>query len=753
LPEGENTIELDTLSDSDFDVDDKVVLLYLESFEKKGDLCTSIDCDNQGIEQVARLRVLLVSEDDAEYIAGQDPIFTWHNIVQKYTELPEIKVPRVDLTTAYDLNSIKQCYVKAISSTILQKMKEGYETIFEIFNKTLISDKIDQLFNFITPAIPIPQDFQYRYDLLADLIDTYNEIKEILLHINVECNPDINSFPKHLMLGKVKESEEFKTLRHRFYKTPISKTENFNRQKVVSLLKRAEELVNKYNTGSKKVNIRITPSQKSGMLGYKAIPNYYNIDNDYLEYWCFEKSLNLKQKYNLSYNVELLSDETEVQEPLLFNIDKYDFLNIEGLQTSALESRDAINSLKILYGLNFDCIVIELQSDLVTFKDFVKNNPSLNHKLGVPKDGTFIIVANNDITVADFYLPYKIPVKVEEQNCCYLMECTYPWISSLKYLNNLARSLKGTQSRSKAMPQNYILQVFEYKINGQSLINNTSVISIPLNEIYLRRMHAVAEALNNRFNKGVIFDFNESQKRFVIIRAREDTYTIRFRDVTMTNNSPIYTYSNNGMFRDDKVFRPDAMRCRSLKEYNPAYYEKLHSKIAPVNKDDDYGTFNEKWRKWNELKERLANNNDSQQPRMITNVNQLPEEISNDLNGLKAAFWGIVNESQIASGDVIFKVAAELIFKLDGDWVTGDWVNKEMLDHYYYGNNRNNTHDDIVLFIKLRKFLHSETGVTKLSVYFTNHKYDKKFDIVIEKYNYFADIYFGEPKGINAIRV
>ena len=44
----------------------KVVLLYLEAYDKKADLCTSIDCDNQGVEQVARLRVLLVSKADAD---------------------------------------------------------------------------------------------------------------------------------------------------------------------------------------------------------------------------------------------------------------------------------------------------------------------------------------------------------------------------------------------------------------------------------------------------------------------------------------------------------------------------------------------------------------------------------------------------------------------------------------------------------------------------------------------------------------
>ena len=166
-------------------------------------------------------------------------------------------------------------------------------------------------------------------------------------------------------------------------------------------------------------------------------------------------------------------------------------------------------------------------------------------------------------------MSYKIAAEANEQGCCSLWSVPFPWISSLKYLNNLARSLKGTQSNNRPMPDDYLLQVIEYKINGEKLINNTTTLRIPLEQIFLRRMHAVTEALNNRFDKGLVFDFNESQNVLSLFRAKEDTYVLRLREVTMANNNPIYTYSNNGMFRNNKVFRPDAMRCRDLKGYNP----------------------------------------------------------------------------------------------------------------------------------------------------------------------------------------
>ncbi|MFW5756877.1 MAG: hypothetical protein ACOCWK_09750, partial [Tangfeifania sp.] len=717
----------------------KVVLLYLESFAKEGDLCTTTNCDNQGVEQISRLRVLLVSEEDAEYIASLDPVFSWHNITEKYTNLPEIKIPRVNLAGTTDLYSIRKSFLDAMSQTIINKLKSGYEFIFELFDKSIISEKIDALFNFNADSSEM-KDFQYRYDLLSDLIDTYNEIKEFLLHINVECSPDIGSFPKHLLLGKVVEPQVFSNFRHRFYKSPMSTMENLNRKKVISLINRAEKLTENYQVEQTET-IRVTPSQSSGFLGNKAIPVYYKPENNFLNFWSFNKFNNLKQKFNLSYHTNVLANEPEVRQPLLFSTDNYDFFRIEGhLGNRALEARDVINSEKNSHGVDFDCIVFDLENDQQSFKNFIRKHPPVVHRAGVSKGGTFVILAQNDKAVGDFCLPYKIQADIKEQDCCSLMECSYPWISSLKYLNNLARSLKGTQSRNKPMPEHYVLQVIEYRINKQSLIGHTVTLNIPLKDIFLRRMHAITEVLNNRFGKGVVFDFNEDQKRFVITRAKEDTYTIRFRDATMGNNNPVYTYSNKGMFRNNKIFRPDAMRCRDLKKYNPDFYKKLHEKIAPVGKDDDYGAFDEKWEKWNLLKERLVNHPffaENNLTRTIKKDSELPPEIRSELRKIKADFQQLTE--------------TDLRFMLDGDWVTGEWVNKTMLD--YYRANKKDTHDDIVLFVNLRKFLHSETGVTKLSLYITNHEYDPVFDDVIEKYSQFADIYFGTPSGENAITV
>lgn len=761
---GSNTIDLvelipENIADeeehepiSDLDLSDKVAILYLESYQKEPSICTSTNCDNQGQENVQNVKVLLASKDDVETIINaNDPIFTKHNIFEALSNLPEIAVPKVVLNADLGSSNNSQTYnlmASAFETAITDsktQLHQVYTNLFSEFSEILsinngtqntVLNQIDNLDDF-----PNNEQIQYRYDLVKDISDSYNEILSLLHKLKTECCPNIEAFPKHLLLGCLfPTQDEYPELRHLWYPSPTNTEYEAYIKKATSIIQRVAILLDNFFLGTDG-ELKITPSKSCGELGEKAIPFYYNVDNSLLANWSFNKTENLKQQYNLSYHTSLLAPGWP-KNPLTVSLECEDFYRIEGhFGRPGLASKDAVNKIKVDFGLDFDCLHFDLTTEKDSFTSLVKKHPSIAHKAGVPQGGTFIFVSENDEVKADYCLSYKIQADPQEQGCCSLMECTFPWISSLKYINNLSRSLKGTQSNNKPMPEDYVLQVIEYKINGEKLISGTTTLRIPLEEIFLRRMHAITEALNNRFNKGLVFDFNESQKRFVITRAKEDTYVLRLREITMANNNPIYTYSNSGMFRNNKVFRPDAMRCRDLKGYNPSFYEKLQEQLAPINKDDDYGAFDEDWRKWYRLRDRLVNNNDilnEELTRMITSVDELPPEIRTIIPDLKGAFNAASN-------------GTDLIFMLDGDWVNGVWVNDFMLDHHR--NNSANTHDDIVLFVNLRKKLHNETGITKMSIYIQGEDYSEVFDDAIEQFKTHADFYFGNPSGENAISI
>lgn len=353
-----------SLSNNVSELSNMVVLLYLESYEKEDDLCNQLTCDNQGLEQVARLRVLLVSEDNAkDIIAEKDPIFLEHDWNQTYASLPVVSSPRIVVNQRITRNfkRFKQEYfTKVIQSGVLSDLKKGLNTIFNKFGRPDIPEgAMRRVFAFRKENMPA--DFQYRFDAINDLIDTYNEIKELLSEMNVECCPNIGSFPKHLMLGKLYETNEYPTLRHSFYKSPIIPSDNENYQHAMSLLKRVQMILSSFNIGDKAGEIEITPSLDISILSNKSIPFYYNITDPFLKYWNFFKSKKFLSKLNLSYHKEKLSDAPSVQNPLDYNLDPFDFYRIEGHQGRPYkDALRRINFLKSEKGLNFDVKALSL---------------------------------------------------------------------------------------------------------------------------------------------------------------------------------------------------------------------------------------------------------------------------------------------------------------------------------------------------------------------------------------------------------
>ncbi len=737
----EGHLNLNTLN-----LSDKVVLLYLENYLKTPDLCTESNCDNQGQTEIQKLKVLLVSKSDLEDVVNsKDSIFNTHNIYESFLKIYPLVMPKVVLDSSTALSNNTQSFQKLVTAyrngitQIKTPLRENLEELFQGFNGILkisatnrnnILNGVQQLDSFTTN-----ERVQYRYNLTKDLCETYNELYDLLLNLKTVCCPAVTSFPKHILLGSLQHNEPYEELRHDFYPAPKSQSFMDYVNEAQSLVLKMHALINRFSidmTGP----VKITPSKFGSDLSKKSIPFYYNVNQGFLNFWDFNKTREFKQKFNLSYHTEHLANIPWVQQPLKSEDDSLCFYRIEGhLGHSALNSRDAILDLRNENALDFDCVVYDYTTNFETFRSLIQKHPSISHKAGVKKGGTFILLANNDEILADFSIDYKIAGTQNEQSCCYLTECSYPWISSLKYINNLSRALTGTFSISKPFAQEYVLQVLEYSINGHKLINVPTTIRIPMQQIHLRRIHAITDALNKRFDKGVVFDFNESQKRFLIIRAKEDNFTIRFRDLTHPVNNPVYTYSNNGMFRNNVIFRPDAMRCRDLKEYKPSFYEKLHLKIAPVNKDDDYGAFKQKWSDFNKLIEQLVFHPlFRNSPRLIRTLTQFPLATRNEIFSIRNAIRAINSNAGI---------------RIDGDWVNGSWVDNQMLNHFRA--NRNNSHDSVVKFIKLRDLLHSKTGVTKVSIYITNDPYDAKYDGIIDQFSTIADFYFGVPSGENVI--
>ncbi|UKB82414.1 PKD domain-containing protein [Chryseobacterium sp. MEBOG06] len=388
---------------------DKVMILYLESYSNEETPCQDADCDNTGAEQVSNLKVLLA---DSASVSGlmtkgdaKDTIYKAHNAYEElFDHLPKIEAKRVILDPAVKTATELRSRFQNATSTFAQ-LSDGFSAIADTFKVSINlggETLLDRLKSLLAPTSRILADYQYRYDLLKDLIDTYNEIKGLILHLNAECCPDIASFPKHLLLGHVgavSELGKYMPYRHGFYNSPINTTDDENYERVVMLANRFIQKINGFQsyTGA----VKITPSNLYVRLGDKAIPYYYNVDKPLLTQWNFEKTKTDRETYNLSYHTINLASEDYVQNPLNYNIDNNDFYRIEGhLGQPYKTALQNINDLKAQYGLAFDVIALVLNKDgksegetpakekTVSIEDLRKQLTAISSDISNQKGGT-----------------------------------------------------------------------------------------------------------------------------------------------------------------------------------------------------------------------------------------------------------------------------------------------------------------------------------------------------------------------------
>lgn len=453
-----NTFPIQYLkANADLDLNNAVVLLYLESYEKDLDLCVSLSCDNQGLEIIGNHKTLIVSKEVAAQINSNDAIISKTNFANLYYKLPNVISNRIVLQPENFSNyiEIKKKFTSGIfKNNVVAKLRDGFEILLNSLQMPVmlnsIKKNLGEIYGF--DQNNVPPDFQYRYDLLNDLIDTYNEIKLLLSNMDGEfCCPDIKSFPKHLMLGEIYKTRPCFEYRHAFYKSPLLTGQNLNTcadclpfdpllepgnaetiaefivdpegkevkicygkntdlQQLYSLIKRCAQLLANYNVNYN--YIKITPSFELGVLGKKAIPFYNNVGNHLIELWDYEKTAIGKQRTNRSYHDNLLN----TKRPLEFIAD-HDFYRIEGHQgKNYKEALKIIQDIRRENGLGFNVVVLgvnatEVQEVVENFTSYYLNkNHGYEHKSGVAPGGTFIMIyIEGEYSQYPYYYGYGYP--------------------------------------------------------------------------------------------------------------------------------------------------------------------------------------------------------------------------------------------------------------------------------------------------------------------------------------------------------
>ena len=291
------------------------------------------------------------------------------------------------------------------------------------------------------------ESIQYFYDFVKDLVKTYNELLYELHELMNECCPDTDCFPRHLMLGRIKEEVSFKqSVFRQPYQQPPVYNGNADRLQMIRFLHwrmvimmkcfyipdwelddmsdesyfdvlRMENEKRKPGDNKDYLPVRITPSRLfSEPLGKQAIPFYYNLsDSPYSlqHYWDYFATKHDREDHHLSYFCKEdpgYSQLTFVQHPFLYLLDQYPFYRIEGhTGLKQAEAIKAITNLRKRYRLCFAIVPINNKNELEKWLD-----KGAEHVAGVKQGGIFILINDGDKVIGDLYLPIDLPVAAVE---------------------------------------------------------------------------------------------------------------------------------------------------------------------------------------------------------------------------------------------------------------------------------------------------------------------------------------------------
>lgn len=359
---------------------DMAVVLYLNSFLEAPEDCTEVDCENQGMRQRAQLLPLLINKGDLQQINNKpgNPFF----------DLPEVNIARVNFhqsTITHEENLLNR-FRTAVQTSAPQ--------LVSALANTCGTRQGDFLRNLITPLYPNPAanwrsrlngifnnininnraDVLYIYNFVKDLAEAYDEFKDVVYDLWVECCPNPEWHPKHIMIQELLlENENIPAnYRHHFCESPILNHRDKRVKKAQHLHQRINSMISHFAIPiNDRIAIKITPSKHGDFaLGEKSIPYYYNNSSfDLNRFWNYDKTVRNQFNSILGYHANLYNGNNLAQNPLSFCHDKNNFYRIEGHLGKTREAvEEQLELLKKQNNLHFHMVAIQIQDNHATIK-------------------------------------------------------------------------------------------------------------------------------------------------------------------------------------------------------------------------------------------------------------------------------------------------------------------------------------------------------------------------------------------------
>lgn len=337
---------------------DKAVLFILETALIDEKNCVNTNCDDKGKRLEFRVRPLVINNADIAplLLLGFDIKKAYQKIV-----CPRYNVPFENLVTGQQvLNGFKKWYDDTFLTVLSNQINEIYNTNKNILKSTSDFSSLNNCKAQLLQIINANKDklqIQYVCDWIADIVSAYNEIVDFQHQNPTFCCFDESQFPFHIILGNIHLENNFRTP---FIKTGNTDKEILFRNKLNILFERLVLLIKSWSITD--TVLRITPTiYGKNPLSQKSIPYYYSNFLELNKKWNPDKAVKNKTNEILSYQSEKpnYTNLPWVKKPLLYDLEPYNFLRIEGhIGKNYLEVLTELSSLKDKYNLPFQTIAL-----------------------------------------------------------------------------------------------------------------------------------------------------------------------------------------------------------------------------------------------------------------------------------------------------------------------------------------------------------------------------------------------------------
>jgi hypothetical protein len=355
-------------------LNDFVLVLYLDSYQKEPDDCANGNCDNMSVTQINDILAVLIPKQQ---------LIPAENSPNRRRNLSKVSIRNVDLakTTITSLQNLIDRYENALNGSkssfevAFKQIEERFPSLIKAAfdGNSPIPKWLEQLPLLISKQENKPQ-IQYVYDFFKDLALATNEFLDAVTDLPEHYDPTPDLFANYIMTGELVKpaGARFADFRHYFNESPLFNKGGRQREKVHFLLRRMDAMIRSFDPTPTLENgeaaIRISPSKhRATKLGERTIPFYYNLTNAPLyQFWSFEKSEQGAENSHQGYWMRGISELEEVKDPFSYELDSFDFFRVEGLLGLDLKTAKAqLEKLRVENNLGFKMEAIQIENDLV----------------------------------------------------------------------------------------------------------------------------------------------------------------------------------------------------------------------------------------------------------------------------------------------------------------------------------------------------------------------------------------------------